>query len=81
MSEFSEILTILLSVESPKEYAGHFEKENVVDVAKKVCDAVNSLRKMSKLRQRQKNKSLQSLATLVSFLVAGNRLELSTFGL
>lgn len=48
MSEFSEILTILLSVESPKEYAGHFEKENVVDVAKKVCDAVNSLRKMSK---------------------------------
>ena len=48
MSEFSEILTILLSVESPKEYAGHFEKENVVDVAEKVYDAVNSLIKMSK---------------------------------
>lgn len=48
MSEFSEILTILLSVESPKEYAEHFEKENVVDVAKKVYDAVDSLRKMPK---------------------------------
>ena len=35
----------------------------------------------SKLRQRQKNKSLQSLATLVNFLVAGVRLELTTFGL
>ena len=35
----------------------------------------------SKLRQRQKNKSLQSLATLVKFLVAGVRLELTTFGL
>lgn len=48
MLEFSEILTILLSVKSHKEYAGHFEKENVVDVAKKVYDAVNSLGKMSK---------------------------------
>ena len=48
MSEFSEILTMLLSVESPKEYAEHFKKENVVDVAKKVYDAVDSLRKMSK---------------------------------
>ena len=35
----------------------------------------------SKLRQRQKNKSLQSLATLVNFLAAGVRLELTTFGL
>ena len=48
MSEFPEILTMLLSVESPKEYAEHFEKENVVDVAKKVYDAVDSLRKMPK---------------------------------
>ena len=48
MSEFSEILTMLLSVESPKEYTEHFEKENVVDVAKKVYDAVDSLRKMPK---------------------------------
>lgn len=48
MSEFLEILTMLLSVESPKEYAEHFKKENVVDVAKKVYDAVDSLRKMPK---------------------------------
>lgn len=48
MSEFSEILTMLLSVESPKEYAEYFKKENVVDVAKKVYDAVDSLRKMPK---------------------------------
>ncbi len=48
MSEFSEILTMLLSVESPKEYEEHFKKENVVDVAKKVYDAVDSLRKMPK---------------------------------
>lgn len=48
MSEFSEILTMLLSVESPKEYAEHFKRENVVDVAKKVYDAVDSLRKMPK---------------------------------
>ena len=48
MSEFSEILTMLLSVESPKEYAEYFEKENVVNVAKKVYDAVDSLRKMPK---------------------------------
>ena len=34
-----------------------------------------------KLRQGQKNKSLQSFATLVKFLVAGVRLELTTFGL
>ena len=48
MSEFSEIVTMLLSVESPKEYAEYFEKENVVNVAKKVYDAVDSLRKMPK---------------------------------
>ena len=48
MSEFSEILTMLLSVESPKEYAEYFEKENVVNVAKKVYAAVDSLRKMPK---------------------------------
>ncbi len=48
MSEFSEILTMLLSVESPKEYAEHFKKENVIDVAKKVYDAVDSLSKMPK---------------------------------
>ncbi len=34
-----------------------------------------------KLHQGQKNKSLQSLATLVKFLIAGVRLELTTFGL
>ena len=39
---------MLLSVESPKEYAEYFEKENVVNVAKKVYDAVDSLRKMPK---------------------------------
>lgn len=48
MSEFLEILTILLSVESSKEYEKYFEKENVVDGAKKVYDAVDSLRKMPK---------------------------------
>lgn len=48
MSEFSEIVTMLLSVESPKEYAEYFEKENVVNVAKKVYDAFDSLRKMPK---------------------------------
>ena len=48
MSEFPEFLTMLLSVESSKEYAEHFEKENVVDVAKKVYDTVDSLRKMPK---------------------------------
>ena len=34
-----------------------------------------------KITSETKNKSLQSLATLVKFLVAGVRLELTTFGL
>ena len=48
MQEFQEILNVLLSVKSQNEYEKHFEKENVVDVAKKIYDAVDSLNKMPK---------------------------------
>lgn len=48
MQELQEILIILLSVKSQKEYEKHFEKENVVDVAKKIYDAVYSLNKLPK---------------------------------
>lgn len=48
MSEFQEILTMLLSVEATKEHEKHFKKKNVVYVAKKVYDAVDSMNKMPK---------------------------------
>lgn len=48
IKEFQEILNKLLSAESSKEYEKYFEKENVVNVAKKVYDAADSLRKMPK---------------------------------
>lgn len=48
MQEFQEILTMLLSAKSQKEYEEHFKKENVIDAAKKICDAVDFLNKMPK---------------------------------
>ena len=48
MSEFQEFLNTILFVESSKEYEEHFKKENVVDVAKKIYETVDSLRKLSK---------------------------------
>lgn len=53
MQEFQEILNKLLSAESSKEYEKYLKKENVVDVAKKVYDAADSLRKMPIMKQQQ----------------------------
>ncbi len=48
MLDVKEILAILSSAEYQKEYEKHFDKENVVDVAKNIYDVVDSLSKMPK---------------------------------
>lgn len=48
MSEVQEILTMLLSAETPEKYNEYFKRQNVVEAAKKVYDAADSLRKMPK---------------------------------
>ena len=48
MSEIQEILTILLSDENAEKYKEYFKKPNVLEAAKKVYDAADSLRKMPK---------------------------------
>lgn len=47
MQKIKEILNNILYTESSEEYEKYLNKEEVIDTAKKIYDAVDSLNKMS----------------------------------